>query len=119
MKSVLVVASSLLLAACAGNQQLINGGPPVTNVTVNGTYIVINQEPIVTRGPATVTWNVIANGYEFPDTPMGIEFKNPGPPYSNPTGVFSCAPKGVIISCKNTGAKGMYRYTIRVKRASD
>jgi hypothetical protein len=121
-----VAASAVTLTGCAGLPDDKGAGrsPRVTNVTVEGGYVVIDQEPIVIRGTGKIAWNVITPGYEF--APNGIELKNPSPPYNPPyknaAEEFRCPrEKGAQFHCDPTfslsSRKGaVYRYTIRVQR---
>lgn len=108
-KTVLIaLATAVLLAACATVEEKPRL-PRETTVTVDGEYIVVDQEPIVVRGQnVTIGWRIATPGYEFP--PDGVVFQEPRGQFIN------CAPKGNLFQCldRNT-VKGRFKYTIKVR----
>ena len=109
MKRIVLIAlaTAVALAACATLEK--PGLPRETAVTVDGSYIVVDQEPIVVRGQnVTIVWRIATSGYEFP--PDGVVFRDARDQF------ISCAPKGNIFQCldRNT-EKGRFKYTIKVR----
>ncbi len=107
-KTVLIaVAAAVVLAACVTMEAEKAGTPRETTVTVNGNYIVVDQEPIIVRGQnVTIVWRIATSGYAFPSD--GVVFRDP-------RGQFTCQPKGHIFLCQDRNTeRGSFKYTIKV-----
>ena len=118
LRPLVVVAIVLALASCArmappGDTR----SPRATGVDViEGRYLVVDQEPVVVRGPSVVLiWRLDADSsYRFPDAGAIVFPKAP-------EGEFRCNTNGNgrQVQCIDRGTPGEYKYTITVTRGSE
>jgi hypothetical protein len=133
MKKAILIAAALgmlALAGCAHRISIIDPARP--QVFVADGYIVVNQEPVVVKRPATVTWTVPwGSNLRFADKGITVDaFVKPLPPRDGRTqqrpatrdtsrvSQFKCEPnkERTEFSCfvSNDVAPGFYAYTIRL-----